>query len=291
MVNATDNCDDDVEITFSEEFIGDAPEPGADLVCDLLAPDISGETCVADGAPAWSMVLPGFLTEFGFPEDYLRYYTIVPGTGSFTEFDDGSVQIVAIVQSVDIPTGRWEITLNLEPGYSWDQWQALPFDNFYKDDCGFVTPANLLNEDWTYYLFNNSVPNTLVGLGDFAGSFLTLEQAPDNLYFGYQLGDGANNVSPNFGSGGWFFFEGNFVDGSSGASYPIDRNLGDFAFEHDCCPDYGVIREWCATDCKGNETCIEQTIVYENFTPGISPLISDPGYRGGNEFENLSQPE
>ena len=45
----------------------------------------------------------------------------------------------------------------------------------------------------------------------------------------------------------------------------IEQDLGDFAFEHNCCPDYGVIREWCATDCKNNQVCIEQTIVYQDF--------------------------
>lgn len=45
----------------------------------------------------------------------------------------------------------------------------------------------------------------------------------------------------------------------------ISSNLGDFAFEHDCCPQYGVVREWCATDCVGNVTCIEQEIYYEGF--------------------------
>jgi hypothetical protein len=64
------------------------------------------------------------------------------------------------------------------------------------------------------------------------------------------------------GSGGWFYFEGIFVD-PTGAQEDVS-GAGDFAFDQDCCPQYWLERTWCAEDCSGNITCHTQTISFED---------------------------
>ena len=143
------------------------------------------------------------------------------------------------------------------------------FPTSYKcdfNDCG----DNYL--DWTYYLMNGDMA-TMMGYGAFNESTLTLSHAPSNFFYGYQVGVAANNANGNYGSGGWFYYEGSLV--FDGASPEDVSGAGDFAFDHDCCPDYYIERTWCVSDCSGNETCYTQTITFEDLdgegpeTPGV----------------------
>jgi hypothetical protein len=59
---------------------------------------------------------------------------------------------------------------------------------------------------------------------------------------------------------------------------------GDFAFDHDCCPQYSIERTWCAADCAGNETCFTQVISFVD----QSNLLPQPGYQANNE-ENTAE--
>ena len=91
---------------------------------------------------------------------------------------------------------------------------------------------------------------------------MTLSHAPSNFFYGYQVGVAANNVNGNMGSGGWFYYEGLFVD-PAGSQEEVS-GAGDFAFDQDCCPQYWLVREWCVEDCSGNMTCSSQTITFED---------------------------
>ena len=86
--------------------------------------------------------------------------------------------------------------------------------------------------------------------------------APSNNYFGFQLGDGANNYNnAENGFGGWFSYSGVFR-----ANQNLDLSsvtgAGDFAFELDCCPDYTIVRQWTAMDCSGNSVSCSQNISF-----------------------------
>lgn len=141
-------------------------------------------------------------------------------------------------------------------------WSTQGFPTSFKDDCDLAGDNYL---DWTYYIMQAGA--SLSGWGANEGSTLMLNHAPSSLYYGYQVGLAADNVNVNYGSGGWFTYSGSYngqdVTGS-----------GDFAFEHDCCPDYSIERTWCAVDCSGNKTCYTQMISFDDL--GIDPPIVTP---------------
>jgi hypothetical protein len=120
-----------------------------------------------------------------------------------------------------------------------------------------------------YFYMTNAEGAELTGFGGFAGSSINLVHAPANKYFGFQLGNGANNLSASEnGFGGWFSYSGTFIvngqsfDGLQGSV----QGTGDLAFDLDCCPDYYIVRQWTVADCSGNESSCIQYITFEGTT-------------------------
>ncbi|NNE56302.1 MAG: T9SS type A sorting domain-containing protein, partial [Flavobacteriales bacterium] len=195
-----------------------------------------------------------------FPGGY-EFYTIVEG--EVQEYADGTMHVTAQVESIELPGSGWFIDVWFYNGMDWDSWSTQSFPTSYKCDFNNCGDQYL---DWTYYLLDGDQA-TLLGYGAFDGT-LTLDHAPSNLFYGYQVGVGANNVNENYGGGGWFYYGGSYsIDGSD----LIDvSGAGDFAFDRDCCPDYSVVRTWCVEDCSGNSTCTSQTITFEDLD-GVGP--------------------
>ncbi|MFZ6053123.1 HYR-like domain-containing protein [Halocola ammonii] len=249
-ITASDVCDGDVDVTFEQTYIGEAPDEEAEGQCMLVQPESPYYN------PDWALFLNSF------PGGY-EYYTLVDG--SWMEYEDGSAQITATVVSVDNPNAGWEVSILLENGLPWNQWSTQGFANSYKDDFGI---AGDNYEDWIYYIINNE-ESTLTGWGDFAGSDLSLSHAPSSYYYGYQLGVAANNVNDQYGSGGWFSYDGLFVDASTQFEDEVS-GAGDVAFNHDCCPQYEVVWTWTATDCAGNTTTHSINISFEDFEDDVT---------------------
>ena len=271
MVNAFDNCDDDITVSYTETFIGEVPLPGSETPCDLVTPDIANSMNCTDAYnnTSWSMWLGSLPTAY-------KYYSVV--SGSFEEFDNGTAQLNVTLVNANNPDAGFTVSASYAGGFTWAEWDAQGFPTGFKADCGGLD-ANY--QDWTYYIMDDGA--TLTGWGDYAGSVLTISHAPNNNYFGYQVGQGANNLTPAFGSGGWFEYSGPFlVNGQSIFNETVVSGAGDFAFEHDCCPDYEVVRTWCATDCSGNTTCISQNISFADLDG-----TNDPGFAPG-EDNNMS---
>ncbi|MEM1118812.1 MAG: T9SS type A sorting domain-containing protein [Bacteroidota bacterium] len=248
-VTATDNCDDDVTITFTEtEVETDAVD------CKLSQP---AEPLCHD-TENWSMVL------FDLP--LTQYYSNVEA--NFVEFADGTAHLTGTVTDNENPDGGFIIDVMFEDGMNWEEWSNQDFPTSFKDECGTGN-----NEDWTYYLIKSGAA-TITGFGHLEGSMFTLSHAPINKFFAYQVGVGASNVNNNFGNGGWFMAAGTLV--VDGQAFPEIMVAGDFAFDGDCCNNFEVERTWTATDCSGNVTEATQTITFEHADTGDSLVVASP---------------
>ena len=264
-VTVSDNCDQAIEIVYTETYGGDLPAEGSSADCLAMTPGAyaNGETC--NGAQPWSVVL------FGFEGVNTTYYTTIEA--NWVEYPDGTATLSGSVVSALNPNEGWNIAVAFENGMDWTGWSNQAFSTGYKDDCGLSGDNHL---DWMYYIM--SAGAQLTGWGDLEGTTLDLHHAPSNQYYGYQVGVAANNVNENYGSGGWFTYNG-YHNGQ------LINGSGDFAFDHDCCPRYTLTRTWSATDCAGNAVSFSQTISFDSSVPP-TPIVgieeSCPGDFSGN---------
>jgi hypothetical protein len=197
---------------------------------------------------------------FSLPNAY-KYYVIQPGSEpSFVQNNDGTIDLSVNVVSYNNLTSGFFVNVTFANEMTWSQWSTQAFPTGFKADCG-GEGAN--HEDWLYYLLMAGEGAELIGFGNYAGSALSLVHAPANNYFGFQLGDGANNYNGAYGFGGWFTYSGTFlVNGEQVTSGATVSGAGDFAFELDCCPNYTITRCWTAWDCTGNMVEYCQNITY-----------------------------
>jgi hypothetical protein len=80
-----------------------------------------------------------------------------------------------------------------------------------------------------------------------------MSHQPSNEYFGFQLGEGANNKNAEFGFSGWFYYYGFF----QGASI---MGSGDLFGDLNCCLPYEITRDYTVTDCSGNSEAFGYTV-------------------------------
>jgi hypothetical protein len=188
-----------------------------------------------------------------------RYFSIA--SGYLYTMNDGSLQLVAtFVNSTNPALGGFTATVKFANPLDWAQWSTQAFMTSFKADCGGVG-AN--HTDWTYYLLQGGSGAELTGYGSYVGSSLDLAHAPSNKYFGFQVGEGANNLTPGYGIGGWFTYNGTILVDGNPIMSGTAGGAGDFAINLDCCPKTVVNRCWTATDCSNNSVSVCQTIRYQ----------------------------
>jgi hypothetical protein len=249
-VTAYDSCDDSVQVYFEEHIMGDVPAEGSIADCNLITPARAvGNPC---GYPYdWAMAM------FAMPTAH-RWYQVVDG--HLVQYPGGSLHLVAQLENVLNPGSGFNVDVTFGNGMDWATWSSQGIPTSFKADCG-ANGANFAS--WTYFLLQAGPGAELTGYGAYEGSLINLVHAPANNYFGFQLGDGANNYnSAENGFGGWFSYSGVFR-----ANQNLDLSsvsgAGDFAFELDCCPDYTIERQWTAIDCSGNAVTCTQTISFD----------------------------
>jgi streptogramin lyase len=250
QVTAEDNCDYNVQVIYEEFVFGNAPEEGSIADCNLMTPARpDGNPC---GYPYdWAMAM------FSMPSAH-RYYTVE--NGSLVQYPDSTLHLTATMRNAMNPANGWNVDVWFAGNMDWNTWSDQSFPTSFKADCG-GNPANFAS--WKYFLLTPGANTELIGFGDYTGSALNLIHAPANNYFGYQLGDGANNYNnADNGFGGWFSYNGMFHT-SPNAPLVEMSGAGDFALELDCCSDYSVERQWTAIDCSGNATVCSQSITFD----------------------------
>ncbi|MCE7996742.1 MAG: HYR domain-containing protein, partial [Roseivirga sp.] len=122
-------------------------------------------------------------------------------SGSFTTLSDGKAKLTGIVSNRRNANDKWQIEFYLSDAMNWSEWSGL--GRSYKDEVGLAGNKYL---DWSYYIMDQSQATRLVGLGDNAGQVKTLSHMPSNFYFGFQVGEAANNKNSNYGISGWFSY-------------------------------------------------------------------------------------
>jgi len=258
----TDNCDSDPTSTLTETCVGDyCPTETVDSWCDITSPEAlaDGETC--DNYSSHSMRL------FNFPGS--EFYTTLSGT--VANNSDGTQTYSMTVVSSDNPAAGWTVTANYEAGMDWATWSTQPGNHSYKSDCGLG--------DHTTWLYSMMIDGSASGWGDYAGSELTLSHQPSNGYFGFQIGEGANNKNGNYGFSGWIYYSGSFLEEGVMGS-------GDIFGDLDCCLPYEITRDYTVSDCAGNSTTFGYTVsvtgeACEDGTGGVVGNSGDDSSSGG----------
>lgn len=242
-LTAVDNCDGDLTVTFEETPLDDL----SGNLCAGLTPEAfaNGETCA--GAIPASFVLFNFN---GQEAAFFEAMNII-----WSEEDDGTISIQGDVGEIGNPDGGFTLNILLENGLDWDAWSNQLFPTSYLDDCDI---SNGEHENWLYYLIAQGA--SAQGWGVYDGLELQLNHAPQNLFYGAQVGNAANGKNTNYGAAAWFTFTG--TDGDEAIT-----GSGDFFFDIACCDRSPVQRTWTAVDCLGNHTSFTQTIYFIGDVP------------------------
>jgi ribosomal protein S26 len=255
-LDATDNCDDDVTISFEEV---EGPEAQASIT-----------TAIGDG---YALSIPTFIPgsqNYAFSSE-----------GTFTQFVNGTARLQGNVYSTVYPEKGWAVDIWLKNKTDWEQWSSN--GGVFVDDNGLVNNDEFIN--WDFYVIDAD-QSRLDGLGDYEGFFLNLSQAAFPANTGFQVGEVANNRNNSWGMYTRFytngFFDGQnvlgwgniFLDGTQGP------NLGT-----EC--SYDITRIWTATDNCGNTAVVEQIIHVEDTLAPVFTLLPDDLTA---ECDNLPEP-
>jgi hypothetical protein len=223
---------------------------------------------------------------------------------------DGSTTVSGTLVSTEDGTDQWTVVLNLENGSSFEEWKAQ--GGKYEDRGNY--------RDWTYYELGEG--SKLIGLGRNTGTEVELNSASDDhKEYGFQLGDGANGKTADYGMSGKFIYEnlkgknkkGKFMMTISncglqpipaGTVYTTDNcSIVDFSFDRDTfnCNDYPTtVVNLTATDQSGNTTTVPVTVtVVDNIAPtavaldyitvslGADGTVTiDPSQLDGGSYDN-----
>ncbi|HBP45601.1 MAG TPA: hypothetical protein DD635_06830, partial [Flavobacteriales bacterium] len=260
-LTVSDNCSDEVEVIVTETFVGEyAPTEEVTTFCLPSNPASTEDGLTCDNFTSHAARL------FNFPGD--EFYTLTGGLMS--NFVDGTAHISMDVVSMDNPNAGWTFEIDLNEGLNWQDWVDQPGAQSYKSDCGLGDYS-----EWMYYILQGT--STATGWGDYTGSELALSHQPSNGFFGFQVGQGANNKNANHGYSGWFYYIGTF----NGADV---MGTGDVFADIDCGLSWSVEQEYAISDCSGNTTSFAYTVDINGLTCGpIEPTLdgndeSDSGW-------------
>ena len=259
-VQAEDNCDSDVSITYSEMYVGDfAPTATVASFCASSTPEAYADGLSCNFKDPHSFVL------FGLEGENV-YFTSV-GNGTVAQNVDGTWTLTQTLTNAE-NTGGMDISVTYGEAYSWTEWMNQEFPTGYKRDCGVLVDDH---ENWDYRIMESG---SAEGTGIYSGYSLTLAHAPANNYYAMQIGLGANNQNDNYGYSAWFMATGTMNTGTDGEQAVFFS--GDLFGDLDCCLPWSIDRDYVAVDDCGNENTFSYSISVNDEECGDDdgPLVS-----------------
>jgi hypothetical protein len=98
------------------------------------------------------------------------------------------------------------------------------------------------------------------------------------MYFAYQVGVSANNLSESYGGGGEVYYDGLFSDAATGID-TIVSGMGYIGFDHGQCGQPSLEWTWTASDCAGNSSEYVITVSFAS-PPVINTCAGDFNFDG-----------
>jgi len=144
----------------------------------------------------WAVWLPNL----GAPSAYWFF----DGAAVLEQYADGTAKISGVIRNSINVTLKMQAEFWLDNARNWNQWSAL--GRYYKDDLGLTGNNHI---DWTYYELVADF-SRFTGIGQLEGTQLSMSHMPANYFYGFQLGNSANNRNANPGLSGWFYYAGNY---------------------------------------------------------------------------------
>ncbi len=135
-----------------------------------------------------------------------KYYKIVGGSATATKYSDGRLHITGTFENVNDANRKWSIDVMYTNKMNWTEFNAR--GGTWKGQANNVGNNYL---DWDYYIMDVNYANKLVGSGTFAGKTLNLTHMPSNYLYGFQVGQGANDFTSDWGMSGWFEHTGSWT--------------------------------------------------------------------------------
>ena len=224
----------------------------------LLQTDCDATTALGTGAD-------GAIVLFdidGDPNDD-RYFIPTAEGMSLVQFENGVAHITGQVQDISNAAAILNVNIVYDNGVSGADW-----DGGFKHDqsCPVTTD---ITDSWTVYVMNAGL-SYLIGEGDLDGTLLTLTHAPASEYFGFQIGEMANDRNCNYGAGGWFSYNGTLngqaIQGAQG-DVLLDLSCGEetVASCGEDGPSVTLIYSVIDTDC-GDALTAEQVVTRDDTT-------------------------
>ena len=197
---------------------------GADRgeVSCVLGSSVSSRTeCVATTAMGTGADGAIVLFDIDGDADDDRFFMPTDAGMSLVQYDNGVAVVTGQVADVDDADAILNVNIVYENGVSGADWGG----GFkIAQSC---TPTSDITDEWMVYILNSGV-SFLTGEGSLDGTVLQLSHAPSSEYFGFQVGEMANDRNCNHGAGGWFSYEG-MINGE-----PIQGAQGDVLLDLDC---------------------------------------------------------
>ena len=265
-VEAADNCDTDVTITFSETYVGDfAPTSTVASFCASSTPEAYADGLSCNFKDPHSFVL------FGLEGENV-YFTSV-GSGTVAQNVDGTWTLTQTLTNAE-NTGGMDISVTYGEAYSWTEWMNQSFPTGYKRDCGVLVDDH---ENWDYRIMESG---SATGTGIYSGYSLMLAHAPANNYYAMQIGLGANNQNDNYGYSAWFMATGTMNTGTDGEQAVFFS--GDLFGDLDCCLPWSIDRTYVAVDDCGNDNTFSYSVSVNGEDCADGALTNVSGSQNGD---------